>query len=160
MAKVVLTTKVNPTYDDLPEERYHFPRTYLHTVEQAVGDWAIYYEPRRTSGDLSSRGGRMAYFATARITRLEPDTSNPDRFYAYVTDFLEFERHVPFYEGSHYYESALRRTDGGTNKGAFGRAIRFVPDQDYDLILRARSEERRVGKECVSTCRSRWSPYH
>ena len=25
---------------------------------------------------------------------------------------------------------------------------------------RTRSEERRVGKECVSTCRSRWSPYH
>src|SRR3546814_15579873 len=24
----------------------------------------------------------------------------------------------------------------------------------------ARSDERRVGKECVSTCRSRWSPYH
>src|SRR3546814_14239047 len=36
----------------------------------------------------------------------------------------------------------------------------------YDVAadaLRAghyRSEERRVGKECVSTCRSRWSPYH
>src|SRR3546814_17940018 len=29
------------------------------------------------------------------------------------------------------------------------------------LMLRGpRSEERRVGKECVSTCRSRWSPYH
>src|SRR3546814_8203582 len=27
-------------------------------------------------------------------------------------------------------------------------------------VLYARSEERRVGKECVSTCRSRWSPYH
>src|SRR3546814_7324909 len=27
-------------------------------------------------------------------------------------------------------------------------------------IDQARSEERRVGKECVSTCRSRWSPYH
>src|SRR3546814_11555589 len=26
--------------------------------------------------------------------------------------------------------------------------------------LCGRSEERRVGKECVSTCRSRWSPYH
>src|SRR3546814_11044381 len=25
---------------------------------------------------------------------------------------------------------------------------------------KSRSEERRVGKECVSTCRSRWSPYH
>src|SRR3546814_7009041 len=29
-----------------------------------------------------------------------------------------------------------------------------------DVIEDARSEERRVGKECVSTCRSRWSPYH
>src|SRR3546814_8911424 len=27
-------------------------------------------------------------------------------------------------------------------------------------VGRLRSEERRVGKECVSTCRSRWSPYH
>src|SRR3546814_8899418 len=36
----------------------------------------------------------------------------------------------------------------------------------FAMIARAaqvdtlRSEERRVGKECVSTCRSRWSPYH
>src|SRR3546814_7307221 len=29
-----------------------------------------------------------------------------------------------------------------------------------DGIEAGRSEERRVGKECVSTCRSRWSPYH
>src|SRR3546814_7623427 len=29
-----------------------------------------------------------------------------------------------------------------------------------DLYVQYRSEERRVGKECVSTCRSRWSPYH
>src|SRR3546814_9321918 len=28
------------------------------------------------------------------------------------------------------------------------------------LASELRSEERRVGKECVSTCRSRWSPYH
>src|SRR3546814_15824249 len=28
------------------------------------------------------------------------------------------------------------------------------------LASERRSEERRVGKECVSTCRSRWSPYH
>src|SRR3546814_3056934 len=31
----------------------------------------------------------------------------------------------------------------------------FTPDAHV-----TRSEERRVGKECVSTCRSRWSPYH
>src|SRR3546814_16455860 len=29
-----------------------------------------------------------------------------------------------------------------------------------DMQLRTRSEERRVGKECVSTCISRWTPYH
>src|SRR3546814_4776499 len=29
-----------------------------------------------------------------------------------------------------------------------------------ERTLGGRSEERRVGKECVSTCRSRWSPYH
>ena len=28
------------------------------------------------------------------------------------------------------------------------------------VLVRARSEERRVGKECLSVCRSRWSPYH
>src|SRR3546814_15157682 len=27
-------------------------------------------------------------------------------------------------------------------------------------VQQMRSDERRVGKECVSTCRSRWSPYH
>src|SRR3546814_12317363 len=31
---------------------------------------------------------------------------------------------------------------------------------DKRIAQAVRSEERRVGKECVSTCRSRWSPYH
>ena len=32
----------------------------------------------------------------------------------------------------------------------------------YELVARerGRSEERRVGKECIAVCRSRWSPYH
>src|SRR3546814_15815077 len=30
----------------------------------------------------------------------------------------------------------------------------------FTAVKGPRSEERRVGKECVSTCRSRWSPYH
>src|SRR3546814_15964221 len=44
---------------------------------------------------------------------------------------------------------------------------RLRPDRFEDIIALValyrpgpRSEERRVGKECVSTCRSRWSPYH
>src|SRR3546814_18913545 len=43
--------------------------------------------------------------------------------------------------------------------------VRIGTDCPLTGVLRARvylhrSEERRVGKECVSTCRSRWSPYH
>src|SRR3546814_13183613 len=34
------------------------------------------------------------------------------------------------------------------------------PVERQKILLAKRSEERRVGKECVSTCRSRWSPYH
>src|SRR3546814_1577557 len=33
-------------------------------------------------------------------------------------------------------------------------------DVGQSPFRQGRSEERRVGKECVSTCRSRWSPYH
>src|SRR3546814_6392630 len=53
---------------------------------------------------------------------------------------------------------------------AFGRASRATRPFIFGRIAsssrsecrkaRKRSEERRVGKECVSTCRSRWSPYH
>jgi putative restriction endonuclease len=137
MPKAIFTTKADPTYDDLPEERYHFPRTYLRQVEAARGDWIIYYEPRRPSGELSSRGGRQAYFATARVDRIEPDPTKPDHFYAFVSEFLEFDRPVPFREGARYFEAGLERDDGKTNKGAFGRAVRAISNAEYDLILHA-----------------------
>src|SRR3546814_11268282 len=43
---------------------------------------------------------------------------------------------------------------GGEHQAWRSKGVRWSPDPDR------RSEERRVGKECVSTCRSRWSPYH
>src|SRR3546814_5304621 len=39
-------------------------------------------------------------------------------------------------------------------------AGRPAPSPYLFYLVHDRSEERRVGKECVSTCRSRWSPYH
>jgi putative restriction endonuclease len=137
MAKAIFTTKVDPTYDDLPEQRYHFPRTYLRAVEAARGDLIIYYEPRRSSGDPSSRGGRQCYFATARIAENVDQPIRPGHFYALIDSYLDFARPVPFIEGGHYYESGLRREDGDTNKGAFGRAVRYLPDLEYDAILRS-----------------------
>ena len=38
-----------------------------------------------------------------------------------------------------------------------------ISNEEYNSLkisLRSRSEERRVGKECLRLCRSRWSPYH
>src|SRR3546814_19435853 len=46
--------------------------------------------------------------------------------------------------------------DAGQQRGARLR----VEVGEPEAFPGARSEERRVGKECVSTCRSRWSPYH
>src|SRR3546814_19232242 len=48
--------------------------------------------------------------------------------------------------------------DGGVERSA----ARLSTEIEAAVIraLSDRSDERRVGKECVSTCRSRWSPYH
>src|SRR3546814_6736785 len=49
----------------------------------------------------------------------------------------------------------------GLGGGTHLMSSRFCPSTRSCLACSAiRSEERRVGKECVSTCRSRWSPYH
>src|SRR3546814_16944300 len=58
---------------------------------------------------------------------------------------------------------ARRRSDGdqaGDDAGAEAQGRTLVAAQTLGDHPEQRSEERRVGKECVSTCRSRWSPYH
>src|SRR3546814_16329909 len=53
--------------------------------------------------------------------------------------------------------SSYRTRCGRSFDARRGRSRKFdLADQEQSV----RSEERRVGKECVSTCRSRWSPYH
>src|SRR3546814_15911603 len=54
---------------------------------------------------------------------------------------------------------------GGANVELYSSLVEgMIRDGNPCRLVRAhlqkRSEERRVGKECVSTCRSRWSPYH
>src|SRR3546814_19860539 len=58
-------------------------------------------------------------------------------------------------------ELAIRRSDRSGSR--VDRTIVGTAEGTEVLAREAalrRSEERRVGKECVSTCRSRWSPYH
>src|SRR3546814_12411617 len=52
--------------------------------------------------------------------------------------------------------AAFERSVIGAKRNHLRKLVRSAVDRG-DL---SRSEERRVGKECVSTCRSRWSPYH
>src|SRR3546814_12961354 len=60
-----------------------------------------------------------------------------------------------------YFEGLARRTasSGGYRGCGLTNAAVEYPEPDHPARL-VRSEERRAGKECVSTCRSRWSPYH
>src|SRR3546814_20588465 len=48
----------------------------------------------------------------------------------------------------------------GSFRGLYCQGEDIVQSDPDTQHVAARSEERRVGKECVSTCRSRWSPYH
>ena len=153
MPKAVFTTKVDPAYDDLPEQRYHFPRTYLRAARSALKDWIVYYEPRRSGADLSSSGGRMSYFATAFLDDIQPDPSRENHYYAYVSNYLEFDRAVRFREDGHYYESKLRKADGSTNKGRFGRAVRPLEDREYSLILAAGFESKTDDPESLRILR-------
>src|SRR3546814_17561916 len=57
-------------------------------------------------------------------------------------------RHVPYYHRWYRFRLAWLFND------------RVWPSLQIDPDWPHRSEERRVGKECVSTCRSRWWPYH
>src|SRR3546814_9548325 len=57
-----------------------------------------------------------------------------------------------------YWLPKLRR-----NQERDAAARQALADRGWSVLVLwecERSEERRVGKECVSTCRSRWSPYH
>src|SRR3546814_18510173 len=62
-------------------------------------------------------------------------------------------------------DNALDRT-AGNKRTTLAVALNYGAQDELVRAARAaaasedRSEERRVGKECVSTCRSRWSPYH
>src|SRR3546814_11883585 len=67
-----------------------------------------------------------------------------------------------------YSIESLKRAQAAIASGAFAGEIAPVTltTRKGEVVVDTneqpgkRSEERRVGKECVSTCRSRWSPYH
>lgn len=134
VATGVFTTQVKPSYDDVREEYYHFPEIYLGEARKTIGDWILYYEPRREHAGSTRATGRQAYIAMAFVVRIERDPKDPTSYYAFLKDYTEFPSPVPFKEGQRYFESGLKKEDGSTNKGRFGRSVRSLPFTEFQTI--------------------------
>jgi hypothetical protein len=145
--KAVFTHKPGSIYDDLPEERYHFPATYRRQVEEAVGDFIVYYEPRRGGSGNDGHRGRQAYVATARVVDIRPDPQRPDHFYAAIRDYIPFPSPVPFREGGQCRERFLVRADGGDQ----------VARRTRILLVRFRLQATAVSLTCRAALAS---PHH
>lgn len=116
-------------YDDSPAERYQFPRPYLGRVEACVGDWIVYYEPRKVA---ETRG----YFAIARVQRVVPDPTAPGMYLALIEpgSYLDFASPVPFTDADGVVERGVLNADGRIS-GRAQAAVRPLSPDDFNRIV-------------------------
>ncbi|MBN9886794.1 HNH endonuclease [Salipiger abyssi] len=130
MGKAVLLHRADSIYDDEPDVKYDFPKTYLNAIQQAVGDWILYYEP--------VKAGPRGYFAVAKIQDIIPKPGPVGRFLALIEPgtFLPFDREVPRLLNGQPLETLLQNTDGRPKKGGLQQlAVRRLPDADFARIV-------------------------
>ncbi|WP_414898574.1 HNH endonuclease [Rhodovulum sp. YEN HP10] len=130
MVKLVLLHKADSIYEDEPDIVYDFPRPYLKAVEEAVGDWIVYYEP--------VKAGPRGYFAVAKIGRVIPKPGAEGRFLAMIASgsFLPFDREVPRLLDGRPMEAALTDPDGRPKKGGAQQlAVRRLAEADFARIV-------------------------
>ena len=130
--KGVFDTRPLTKYDDDISRRYHVPKQYLAEAERIEKDWIVYREPRRG-------GGRLAYVAVARVSRIEPDPSDPGSSYAYLSDYLEFDQVVPLHNGMQYYEDRLNSVAKRSQIGVAlqGKSVRTITEDEFGAIALA-----------------------
>ncbi|HEY0311622.1 MAG TPA: HNH endonuclease [Allosphingosinicella sp.] len=116
-------------YDDRPAERYQFPQQYLSRAGQFVGDWIVYYEPRRGP---TAKG----YYAIARVERIIPDPAAPGMHVALIEpgSYLPFERAVPFSDRDGVVERGVLNEQGRIS-GRAQAAVRPISIEDFNRIL-------------------------
>lgn len=131
MARGVFLHRLDSIYDDQPELQYQFPKQYLGRASQFVGDWIIYYEPRRGP---TGRG----YFAIARVERIIPDPSASGMYLALIESgsYLSFERPVPFSGAEGPVERGVLN-EFGKISGRAQAAVRPISIEDFNRILDA-----------------------
>ncbi|MCT8160233.1 HNH endonuclease [Pseudoruegeria sp. SHC-113] len=130
MVKLVLLHRADSIYEDEPDVVYDFPRQYLKSVQDGVGDWIVYYEP--------VKAGPRGYFAVAKISRVIPKPGVDGRFLAVIDpgSFLPFDREVPRLVEGRPLESALSKPDGSPAVGGVVQsAVRSLPDAEFASIV-------------------------
>ena len=123
-------------YDDSPAERYQFPSQYLRRVEACVGDWIIYYEPRKIA---ETRG----YFAIAKVREVIPDPGAPGMYLALIEpgSYLDFANPVPFNGATGPVEQGVLNEQGRIS-GRAQSAVRPISPNDFNRIVDLGFEER------------------
>lgn len=148
MVKAVFDTRPGSGYQD-SVEFYDFPKRYLPQASQAVGDWVVYYQPKRG-------GGLSAYIGVARLVEIRPNPAHQGRYLAAMEDFLPFDTPLAFRSGGGYREAQLRLVSDSRAIGRAlqGRSIRPLSDSDFTAIVNdgldktlAPDNARRVGLE-------------
>ena len=116
-------------YDDSPAEQYQFPGQYLGRVRACVGDWIIYYEPRKVA---ATRG----YFAVAKVASVIPDPKAPGMYLALIEhgSYLDFINPVPFSGPDGVIERGVLNEEGRIS-GRAQAAVRPVSAADFNRIL-------------------------
>ncbi len=103
----VFIHRLDSIYDDSPAEQYQFPGQYRGRVEACIGDWIVYYEPRKV---VETRG----YFAMAKVSRVIPDPNVSGMYLALIEpgSYLDFANPVPFNGPTGPIEKAFSMTRG------------------------------------------------
>jgi putative restriction endonuclease len=129
VARGVFLHREDSIYNDRPAKQYQFPRQYLGRASQFVGDWVIYYEPRRGP---TGKG----YYAIAKVERIIPDPSAPDMHLALIEpgSYLQFERPVAFSDDDGVAERGLLN-ELGRISGRAQAAVRPISLEDFNRIL-------------------------
>ncbi|MBZ6382839.1 HNH endonuclease [Sphingomonas sanguinis] len=130
MAFGVFIHRSDSIYDDTPAERYQFPPQYLSRARACIGDWIVYYEPRKVR---NTRG----YFAVARVERIIPDPSAPSMYLALIEpgSYLDFANPVPFVDANgSVIERGVLNEAGGIS-GRAQAAVRGLSASDFNRIV-------------------------
>lgn len=129
MVQAVLYHKFDSIYDDITGQQYHFPKIYLGRMEQTLGDWIVYYGP------IPNEKGRF-YSGIAKVDRISHDSKQDNHFYAYLTDYIDFDRLVGYTEAGGY-ERRMILPDGRINGGLTVNAVRLLEASEFQAIVNA-----------------------